>query len=277
MIDQEPVTKLGVLVPAGDNIRDVVIGFLERRGFQIGEMRRNGTGHADVRNAPVTLTIEHSEDLIRDVDEGEHFQLGFVGNDRQAEYRASLPRRRPPKVEELVRFDLFPARLRLSLLVRDNPYDNAIYQGVTALRDKTLVTTYPGLTRQFLSPYFPNDRVVPVNIVKKDGKEEGFVSSRAADAAVVIVDRGRTMRINVLRELLPEKPIMTGIQPVLIYNPEYFRQGENDSQDLLEVKRGRVFLLEQFLDRLQTGKKPPRFGYLFGIPSIMALRLLKFL
>lgn len=266
---QEPITKLGVLIPDGKHIYPETIRLLKNRGVQIGAMRDNGALHAEVDNAPVALTTTPTGNVIEQVADGIFFQLGFIGSDMLAEYRASLSETAIPRVEELLSFEVFPRNLRISLLVRNNPTDNEVFKGVADLRNRRVVTSsFPELTRQFLQPYFPDRKKVPVNIDSKiDGKEEGLVSARAADAAVVLVESGKTMRSNTLRILGGEEEgvMMRDIKLALVYNPEIIKE------------RGHESLVGQFSDRLQNGRRHHGriFSALFGMQTLLAFKQFK--
>lgn len=232
--------KIGILVPDGRHIRPAIERLLESQGIKT-ELWSNGRLHADVKNAPVTLTFQNHADVLGEVEDAIS-QAGFVGSDRYAEYLASLAPGVTPGVEQLARFELFNPHVRLSLLVRDNPEDNKRFQDPRDLRDRGVLTTYPGLVSQFLRRAFPGEQPLPVLVYSRvTGKEEGHVDARRFDAAGVIVDTGKAMRTNNLRELA----IIRGdIQPVLVYNVEYFQN------------KGRRRLLNRFKDMLQADNRP---------------------
>lgn len=231
--------KIGILVPDGKHIKPAVESLLESQGIKT-ELWRNGRLHADVENAPVTLTFQNHADVIGEVEDAIS-QAGFVGSDRYAEYLASLAPGVTPKVGELMRIVLFNPHVRLSLLVRNNPEDNEIFQDPRDLRDRRVLTTYPGLVSRFLMGVFPGEQPLPVHIYSRvTGKEEGNVDARRFDAAGVIVDTGDAMRTNSLRELAV---IMKGIQPVLVYNAEYFED------------KGHRRLLDRFVNMLKKGNR----------------------
>lgn len=233
-------SKFGILVPDGKHIRPSIEKFLDSQGIKT-ELWSNGRLHADVKNAPVTLTFQNHADVIGEVEDGIS-QAGFVGSDRYAEYLANLGSEASPTVIELARFELFNPRVRLSLLVRDNPEDNERYRTPADLRDRKIITTYPGLVLQFLRGVFPGEEKVPVEVYARiSGKEEGHVDGGRFEAAGVIVDTGTAMRTNHLRELAV---IMTDIQPILVYNSDYFRD------------RGHLRLLTRFRNMVQHSRKP---------------------
>lgn len=264
VIDREQ--RIGIAIPAGKHIRPVIEDALYEKGFRF-DWKNNGGLHASVTNSPVKLTILNHRDIIGQVAEG-HFEAGFVGSDVYDEYKASLPEGSLPKVDVEHRFNLFNPNIRLSLLVRKwNRFDTRLYQVVTDLRGQRVITTYPGLTTEFFSQYIDNQKEMPVIDGTLTGKEEGQVAGRKAEAAIVIVDSGDTMRANHLKELAV---VMHDIQPVLLVNSEFIRNiGDIGSQ--------RSWVL--FVDKLKNGYKsnrsfpvlpepePGRYGTIVGLQS----------
>lgn len=233
--------KIDILVPDGKHIRPSIEQLLERQGIKT-DLWTNGKLHADVRYTPVTLTFQNHADVIGEVEDGIS-QAGFVGSDRYAEYLVSLGPEKTSTVEQLARFELFNPNVRLSLLVRDNPADNRRFRTVEDLRGARILTTYPGLVMQFLrEKVFRDEGPMTVEIYTRvSGKEEGHVDGRKFAAAGVIVDTGTAMKSSRLRELAV---VMTDIQPVLVYNKQYFEDS------------GRWRILNRFLNRLQRPIRP---------------------
>ncbi len=235
--------KFSILVPDGKHIRPSIEGLLAARGFDT-ELWQNGRLHADIKNAPATLTYQNHADVIGEVEDGIS-HAGFVGSDRYAEYVANLKPGELPAVGVLAKFELFNPNIRLSLLVRDNPQDNPMFQEVEDLVASGIVTTYPGVVREYLASVLPEinpaSEFFPKIYGRVSGKEEGHVDSRRFDAAGVIVDTGTAMRANNLRELTV---MMTGVQPVLAYNIEYFKDRANRRR------------LDEFNDMLFEGRRP---------------------
>lgn len=242
MIDQEQ--KLGILIPDGKNINPEITKYLGNRGIEIGEVRRNGRFHGLFDNFLGRWTQLPSVNIIEEIAQGKFFQAGFVGSDFWSEYKASLSGDSSSRVEELQRFSLFPENVRVSLLVRntqaDDYYDDSVYEA-SDLKGRRLLTRYPELTRKFLKPYFPKDDTVPVDIdTRIGGKEEGMVAAHAAHATVVIVESGKTMKRNGLRQLAV---IESNVQPVFVANKTEIHEQDKEH------------LLEEFLDRLQNGER----------------------
>ncbi|TSC88613.1 MAG: hypothetical protein G01um10147_109 [Microgenomates group bacterium Gr01-1014_7] len=240
MIDREQ--RLGVLIPDGKHILRPVLDELNRRGFHSSSQRRNGHLLVEVEDPDVVFIAQSSRDITRLVDEG-IYPLGIVASDRRAEYLAlaSLHENDPsPNLEELAVLEVFNPNVRLSVLVRNNYR----YQIVTDLEHQRVITSYPGLTMQFFEQHFPKYDGVPINLDgRTNGKEEVQVSDHRAEAAVVIVDSGKTMRTWSLRELAVVKD---NIQPVLIGNTNFLQS--RGSESLFEQ-------FEQFMDRFQNGER----------------------
>lgn len=232
--EREPLIGLRVLIPDGKHISGGVLSLLNNRGLL--DYESNGELHIEGRKQafPLSFTVQKNRSIPGMVAQ-ERFHLGFTTTDRLEDYLAwaVTTRRRPStSVEALLSYSWFNPRLRVSLLVRDNPEDNQKYKTVKDLRGQTVVSSYTGLTTRF----FRGEKTA-VQIEDSYGKEEGLVKARYAEGAVVIVDSGNTMRIAGLREM---RVIMSEglIQPVLVYNPDLF-------QDV-----GSQRLLDQFLDKL---------------------------
>lgn len=232
--------RLGVLIPEGKHILRPVWEDLNRRGFQPVNQRRNGHLYIELKDPKVTFIAQNSRDIPRLVDQG-IYPVGIVGNDRLADYLVSVsleedtPR---PEIESLDRLEVFNPSVRVSVLVRDGVVDNFRYTQLADLQDKRVITSYSGLTSEF----FRNKEVEIELDGKASGKEEIQVFDHKAEAAVVIVDSGGTMRRWKLREL-EGGVVMSDIQPVVIYNLTAIQD------------KGSEVLLEQFMDRFKNGKR----------------------
>lgn len=241
MQEVAPVIKLRMLIPDGKHVISKITGIINGGGFPLN-LRTNGGLHVELEEEeiPLSFTVQKNRAIPGLVAEG-RFPAGFTTIDRLTDYlvQAAYPESKlSANVQELVRFPVFNPRLRLSLLVRDNPIDNIRFQTVADLEDQMVTTSYEGLARQ----YFERANV-SVSLDGQGGKEEGLVRDGDAEAAIVVVDRGVTMRNNFLREL--GGPVMPRgeIQVVFIYNTELFQN------------KGSELLLMQFVDRLQNGKR----------------------
>lgn len=249
MIDREQ--RLGVLIPDGKHILHPVLEELNKRGFHSSRQRRNGHLLVEVEDPDVIFIAQSSRDIPRLVNEG-IYPLGIVPTDRQDEYLASLENDPLPGLEELAYFELYNPNVRLSVLVRNNYR----YQNVTDLEHQRVITSYPGLTMQFFGQHFPNYDGVPINLDgRTNGKEEVQVYDHRAEAAVVIVASGRTMKTWGLRELAVVKD---NIQPILIGNTNFLQH--RGSEILFEK-------FEQFMDRFQTGDRSDRNSS--GLPGLL--------
>lgn len=234
--------KLGVLIPDGKHILSQVKEELNTRGFHPSRQRRNGHLLIEVNDLPVNFIGQSSRDIPRLVDQG-IYPLGIVGSDRVADYLASASLAdHTPNIEELARLQVFNPNVRVSILVRND----SRYAEVEDLEDQRVITSYPGLASQFFT--FTE---VPIQLDGlANGKEEVQVYDRKAEAAVVIVDSGGTMRRWKLREL---NTVLLDIQPVLIGNLELLKKG---SQYLIDQ-------FEQFMETFQNGDRSNR-----SLPSL---------
>lgn len=259
MKDYEPGIKLEVLIPDGDHILNPVKIGLEERGFKPVRQRQNGHLLIEVANPPVIFMAQGSREIPRLVDHG-IYALGIVGEDRLEEYRVfkELKENNPPSnIVELGRLEVFHPRLKLTLLTRNNPVDFARYMRPEDLKGQRVVTTYPGMTERFFRQYFPNPREAIQLDEQVDGKEEIQVWSHRAEGCVVIVDEGEAMRSWKLRDLLAGgEPIMSGIQPVLIGNPNALQEGI-DYLETIEPGSGEVLfgIYEQFMTTFRGSER----------------------
>lgn len=216
MLQYLEIKRIPVAVPDGKHIFPVIEEVCRNAGLRFEDWKKNGRLHANVLNAPVDLVRQNHSDIVRGVDTGT-FAAGFVGSDRLDEYKASLPEGQELNIEQVASFSLFSAQIRLSVLVREKNYHgDSRYKDPIDLSNRRVITTYPGLSRNFFTRYFSDPDQMPAIDGEVTGKEEGQVAARIAEAAVVIVDKGTAMRANSLRELAV---VMREIQPVLIYNP----------------------------------------------------------
>lgn len=222
--------RLGVLIPSGEHIHKEVISELGQRGIRPTRQRRNGNLYLEVDDPPVTLTAQHSLDVLRQVDSGVYV-AGIVGSDRIAEYLAAarVDKHPVPGIQELGRLEVFHPAPRLSILVGEA----ADYQSAADLANQRIVTSYRGLTAEYFTGLN-----IPIVLAWVEGKEEIQVYNNKAEAAVVLVGSGGTMRKWKLRELVV---VTDNVQPVLIYNPAALQES------------GEQELFEQFMERFRSG------------------------
>lgn len=235
MADQErTAAKLRILVPDGKHVVYRVAGLLNNHDIPV-KVRRNSSLHIELMDdpqLPFAFTVQKNHFIPELVDEG-RFPLGFTTTDRLEDYRlkASFPDSHLPfSLQELGQFEVFHPRLRVSLLVKDD----SVYSAVGAMEGKRVVTSYLGLARQHFDIH-----EVSVRLDGRGSKEEGLVKDGDADGAVVVVDRGNTMRRFGLREL--GNPVMAkgSIKLLLVCNTDVLQ--DNSIQ----------FLLSKFMDKFQ--------------------------
>lgn len=235
MADQErTATKLRILVPDGKHVVNRVAGLLNNHDIPV-KVRRNSSLHIELPDDPglsFAFTVQKNHFIPELVAEG-RFPLGFTTTDRLEDYRAKASfsdSHLPFSLQELGQFEVFHPRLRVSLLVKDD----SGYSAVGDLEYKRVVTSYLGLARQ----HFDRHKVL-VRLDGRGGKEEGLVQDGDADGAVVVVDRGNTMRRFTLREL--GDPVMDRgrIKLLLVCNLEALQNN------------GTQFLLSKLMDKFQ--------------------------
>lgn len=217
--------RLGIMLPKGKNINPAITGLIEGQGIGIVEIGRNGSLHGNFEGFEATWTQADSGNIIPEIARGTTFQAGFVGSDFLADYMASVE---TPKVEELLRFELFDPRMRLSVLVRDDPR----YQSGEDLKNSRFLSRYLFLARNYFKQYFPDEQYkkIPVSIdTTVTGGEERFVYRGAAEGCMVIVNKGWTMEDNELKELAV---IEHDIQPVFVANLQAVERRKNGPAEL---------------------------------------------
>lgn len=250
--EREQFAGLRVLIPDGKHINDDILNLLVSKGLvdlrTRAELsgRTNNNLHVEISSEGLpffSLTQIKNRRIPRFVATGQ-FDLAFTTTDRIADYSAEAIYSRKPlptAIEPLVQYpNWFDPRLRLSLLVRDNEQDNRSYQQVKDLSGQPVVSTYVGQPMKL----FREHKTALKLDTQIDGKEEGLVRSKTYEAAIVIVKSGEAMRAATLRELTV---IMGGngeIQPILVYNPESFKD------------KGKRQLLDRFLEQLQRTNLP---------------------
>lgn len=165
----------------------------------------------EVTNYPLTIEFSRNTDIPDDVQRG-FCDLGIVGMDRVAETGAS--------VIPLLPFGF--GRCRLQLGVRND----ISYSNLDDLRNLTVVTSFPNLTRQFF-----RTRNIPFDLLVRAGKVEKYVRKGRAQACIDITSSGKSMRNNGIEPY----DILLESEATLIANP------------LLKQKRGSERLVEDFL------------------------------
>lgn len=157
------------------------LGFLRASGLAFESYKRKL--FATCRNVPVELLFVRDDDIPRLVETGTA-DLGILGQNVLNEER--------PKVKKLLNLRYGYCTLALSV-PKESPYND-----VTALRGKTIATSYPRSTKQFFRTYD-----IEVETVTIRGSVEIAPSLNMADAIVDLVSTGSTLATNDLRLLAP--------------------------------------------------------------------------
>lgn len=237
-IDREQM--LGVLLPKGHHIFPETVNLLRNKGIDIGEGRKNGSLHGMFKNFRGTWTQVDSRNINGEIVRGTYTQAGFEGSDFLADYMASLREDEPHLVVELLRFNLFDERMRVSVVGREDE----VYHSPADFRGRRFIGRYPSLMREFLRQYFPEDEEIPVEIdTSITGGEEGIIQVGNADYAMVVVRTGDTLKRTGLRELAR---VEEHIEPVFVANMQAIQE------------KGLMPSLDEMVDRLRNGKKGSR-------------------
>lgn len=165
----------------------------------------------EVTNYPLTIEFSRNIDIPDDVQRG-FCDFGMVGMDSVAETGASI-------------IPLLPLGFggcRLQLGVRND----ISYNDLDDLRNLTVVTSFPNLTRQFFST-----RNIPFDLLVRAGKVEKYVKKGRAQACIDITSSGKSMKNNGIEPY----DILLESEATLIASP------------LLRQKRGSEKLVEDFL------------------------------
>lgn len=167
----------------------------------------------EVTNFPLTIEFSRNTDIPDDVQRG-FCDFGIVGMDQVAETGTSV-------------IPLLPlgfGRCRLQLGVRND----ISYSSLVDLRNLTVVTSFPNLTRQFFGT-----RNIPFDLLVRTGKVEKYVRKGCAQACIDITSsiKAKSMRINGIEPY----DILLESEATLIASP------------LLKQKRGSERLVEDFL------------------------------
>lgn len=163
----------------------------------------------EVENFPLTIEFSRNVDISDDVRRG-FCDFGVVGTDRIAEAGVNV-------------IPLLPlgfGQCKLQLGVRND----ISYTNLANLRNLTVVTSYPNLTRQFFG-------TIPFDLLVRAGKVEKYVKKGRAQACIDITSSGRSMRNNGIEPY----DILLESQATLIAGP------------LLKQQRGKERLAEDFL------------------------------
>jgi ATP phosphoribosyltransferase len=180
------LTRLKIAIQKSGRLSEQSLSLLERSGLSFAKSKDKLFWFG--RNLPVDLLLVRDDDIPRLLLEGV-CQLGIVGENVAREKLLEARSRKPQaELEPLTRLDFGHCRLMLAVPEKSD------YRGPSDLAGKRLATSYPYLTRQWLS-----DNGVDADIVTLNGAVEIAPSLGTAEAIVDLVSTGTTLRANHLK------------------------------------------------------------------------------
>jgi ATP phosphoribosyltransferase len=216
-------TSLRIAIQKSGRLTDKTIDLLKGIGLRFDDYKRNLL--VKCRNFDVELLLIRDDDIPEYVQDGV-CDLGFVGANVTAETGANVS----------VLRDLDYGVCRLSLAA---PKDGDI-QTTQDFDGKTIATSYPKLTRNFL-----DKQGLDANIVTISGAVEVAPRLEVADAIVDLVSTGNTLKANGLQEL----------DTILESETQLIRTNK-------ELSPGKKELIDKFLQRMDGHQQAERSRYI---------------
>lgn len=171
--------NLRIGVPSKGRLSELAVELLNQAGLHFRRQER--TLFALVKQLPIDIIFLRTDDIPVLCAEGA-IDLGVTGSDLVEESRA----------EVTSRMALGVGKCRLSLCVPDNN----LVTSVNDLEGKRVATSFPNVTRRFLTA-----AGVSAHLVELSGSVEIMISLGVADAVVDLVETGSTLAANRLRIL----------------------------------------------------------------------------
>lgn len=169
--------RLGI--PSKGRLSDLATDLLTQAGLRF--RRQNRGLFARVSGLPIDLVYLRTDDIPTLCDEGA-IDMGITGSDLVEEAGVD--------VEERMKFGV--GRCRLAFCVPDD----APYESAEQLDGKRIATSFPHVTRRYLSK-----RDSASHLVSLAGSVEAMIQLGVADAIVDLVETGSTLAANRLRIL----------------------------------------------------------------------------
>lgn len=219
----DSTTSLRIAIQKSGRLTDKTIELLKGIGLRFDDYKRNLL--VKCRNFDVELLLIRDDDIPEYVQDGV-CDLGFVGANVTAETGAD--------VSVLRGLDYGVCRLSLAAP------KNGDIQTIEDFEGKTIATSYPRLTRNFLEK-----KEIQANIVTISGAVEIAPRLEVADAITDLVSTGNTLKANGLEEL----------DTIL----------ESETQLIQTNKKlspGKQQLIEKFLQRMDGHQQAERSRYL---------------
>jgi ATP phosphoribosyltransferase len=178
--------RIKIAIQKSGRLSETSLKLLERSGLQFARSKDKLFWYG--RNLPVDLLLVRDDDIPRLLLEGV-CELGLVGQNVAAESVLEARKRRPGvELDALADLDFGHCRLMLALP------EHETWEAPDQLAGKRIATSYPRLTRQWLS-----EQGVDADVVTLNGAVEIAPSMGTADAIVDLVSTGTTLRANHLR------------------------------------------------------------------------------
>lgn len=216
-------TSLRIAIQKSGRLTDKTIDLLKGIGLRFDDYKRNLM--VKCRNFDVELLLIRDDDIPEYVQDGV-CDLGFVGANVTQEMGADVT----------VLRGLDYGICRLSLAARKN----GSIQTTKDFDGKTIATSYPNLTRQYLE-----SKDIDANIVTISGAVEIAPRLEVADAICDLVSTGNTLKANGLEEL----------ETILESETQLIRTNK-------ELSPGKKKLIEKFLQRMDGHQQAERSRYL---------------
>lgn len=216
-------TSLRIAIQKSGRLTDKTIELLKGVGLRFDNYKRSLM--VKCRNFDVELLLIRDDDIPEYVQDGV-CDLGFVGANVTAETGADVTSLR----------GLDYGVCRLSLAARKN----GSIKTVEDFEGKTIATSYPNLTRNYLE-----DHGVESNIVTISGAVEIAPRLEVADAICDLVSTGNTLKANGLEEL----------EVIFESETELIRTNK-------ELSEGKKQLIEKLLVRIEGHQQAERSRYI---------------
>jgi ATP phosphoribosyltransferase len=216
-------TSLRIAIQKSGRLTDKTIELLKGIGLRFDDYKRNLL--VKCRNFDVELLLIRDDDIPEYVQDGV-CDLGFVGANVTQEMGADIT----------VLRNLDYGVCRLSLAARK---DGEI-QKTEDFDDKTIATSYPKLTRQFL-----DKKGIEADIVTISGAVEIAPRLEVADAICDLVSTGNTLKANGLEEL----------ETILESETQLIRTNK-------KLSPGKKQLIDKFLQRMDGHQQAERSRYI---------------
>lgn len=216
-------TSLRIAIQKSGRLTDKTIELLKGIGLRFDDYKRNLM--VKCRNFDVELLLIRDDDIPEYVQDGV-CDLGFVGANETQEKEANVT----------VLRGLDYGVCRLSLAARK---DGDI-QSIEDFEGKSIATSYPNITRNFL-----NEQNINANIVTISGAVEIAPRLEVADAICDLVSTGNTLKANGLQEL----------ETILKSETQLIRTNK-------ELSPGKKKLIDKFLQRMDGHQQAERSRYI---------------